>query len=534
MGIASGNPTWQGKPSTATPVTAARLNAIEGALDANADRATAIEAKVIDLQAHGAVGDGVADDTATIQAAITTGTAGSRVTGSGSYRLTGQLTIPAGVTLSGLTLAFVSTAATVTGGALQTNGADIIITGCDISVTGGDYRRTINLSHDRCSARNNLITVTTPNVPSGNAHYAIFSADGGIKHGVTIEGNEIVMTTVPKGDGVQVSSRPGVRVAGNYVHDFASMAEVTRLSWGIYVSTNCPGAVVSGNRVENVVTSGITLNGTGSSPADYGRRVTGNVVKGAQFVGLGAGACVRPVLSGNHVEGCDLPISIESTVISPIISGNTITNVISLGSPIDSDRPMAGISGPGAVVTGNEFGARGGALIGVKLAGSAADSTVAGNNFTDDRPRVVVAAYAGAPRALITGNVIAATTDATAGNCISANVADVTVTGNTIAMPANGTAISLNGANCQARGNRIIGGATGLAVGSSGASCALVGNYVSGATTPLYDSGTATKKYQNVGVTPPSVTGSRGGNAALAALLTQLAAADLITDGTSA
>jgi len=35
------------------------------------------------------------------------------------------------------------------------------------------------------------------------------------------------------------------------------------------------------------------------------------------------------------------------------------------------------------------------------------------------------------------------------------------------------------------------------------------------------------------GVTPPSVTGSRGGNAALASLLTALAANNIITDNTT-
>lgn len=33
MGVRSGNPTWENYPSTATPVNAARLNAIETALD---------------------------------------------------------------------------------------------------------------------------------------------------------------------------------------------------------------------------------------------------------------------------------------------------------------------------------------------------------------------------------------------------------------------------------------------------------------------------------------------------------------------
>lgn len=44
MGTASGNSTWQNSPSVATPITAARLEAIEDALDANAASIAALPA----------------------------------------------------------------------------------------------------------------------------------------------------------------------------------------------------------------------------------------------------------------------------------------------------------------------------------------------------------------------------------------------------------------------------------------------------------------------------------------------------------
>lgn len=46
MGIRSGNPLWVDHPDTTTPITAARLNAIEDALDATVEAVTGFKMTV--------------------------------------------------------------------------------------------------------------------------------------------------------------------------------------------------------------------------------------------------------------------------------------------------------------------------------------------------------------------------------------------------------------------------------------------------------------------------------------------------------
>lgn len=98
MGIASGNTPWQDFPSTATPITAGRLNAIEDALDANAAAVSSL-ATVYTPEEFGAVGDGVTDDSAAINAAMaaanTNGGGTVVFAGGTTYAIASKITLPA-------------------------------------------------------------------------------------------------------------------------------------------------------------------------------------------------------------------------------------------------------------------------------------------------------------------------------------------------------------------------------------------------------------------------------------------------------
>lgn len=88
---------WQDLPDRTTPITASRLNNLESQYDVGmADFGVGVSVK-----AYGAVGDGVADDTAAIQSAITAGAGGSVFFPEGSYKIAGNLAVPANTAVTG-------------------------------------------------------------------------------------------------------------------------------------------------------------------------------------------------------------------------------------------------------------------------------------------------------------------------------------------------------------------------------------------------------------------------------------------------
>lgn len=88
---------WQDLPDRTTPITASRLNNLESQYDVGmADFGVGVSVK-----AHGAVGDGDADDTAAVQSAITAGAGGVVFFPEGSYKIAGNLAVPANTAVTG-------------------------------------------------------------------------------------------------------------------------------------------------------------------------------------------------------------------------------------------------------------------------------------------------------------------------------------------------------------------------------------------------------------------------------------------------
>ena len=114
---------WQDLPDRTTPITASRLNNLESQYDVGmADFGVGVSVK-----AHGAVGDGVADDTAAIQSAITAGAGGVVFFPEGSYKIAGNLAVPANTAITGG-----AGRATITQTAVNTV-AMTVTTGCSVS-----------------------------------------------------------------------------------------------------------------------------------------------------------------------------------------------------------------------------------------------------------------------------------------------------------------------------------------------------------------------------------------------------------------
>lgn len=136
------------------------------------------------------------------------------------------------------------------------------------------------------------------------------------------------------------------------------------------------------------------------------------------------------------------------------------------------------------------------------------DNTIMGNVFEDALSTSIVAE--GSFHTII-GNRILDLVDGGTDGIKLPGVTDCTIVGNTVGTCSKG--ITESGA---ADRNLI------------------AQNNLSGATTPLTVVGASTWAMQNRGVAPAAVTGSRGGNAALASMLTKLAGMGLITDSTTA
>jgi hypothetical protein len=467
----------------------------------------------------GATGNGKADDTAALNRA---GASGRRVlVPPGTYRVaaTGAGGVYATVQLSAGTvfyaadprksvLAFSGTPEPASTAAVRLDGAGAGVEQLGISITAGAYGRGVNHRADDTFTRRCRISVSTSDLATSVSHYAVFATIGTPLYGIVIEGNDIVRTNVPKGDGVQVAQAPGVRVVGNVVRDSTLSQELAdcsgqkcgQQSWGIYVSSGCPGAEVFFNTVASSNHSGIHFNESGTVSANVGRRMVGNYVHDVKYVCASVDYATGAVVQGNWFSRCDIPLNIIASV-DTVVTGNHFEDVVNVTPPGDSSQPMLAVSttSPRTLVTGNTFGKRGTALSAVVV--NAPDVTLAANVFGSDRPRSVLVSTSTATGLRFSQNKVATTTDVTAGQYIvSLNGDNSVADGNDITLEATiGGAIRLGATNQVARGNRILGGAGGVYAPSAATTNALIeANVITGATTALVDSGTATVKRRNV------------------------------------
>lgn len=114
---------WKDLPDRTTPITAARLDNLETQYDVGmADFGVGVSVK-----AHGAVGDGAADDTVAIQAAITAASGKVVFLPPGSYKIAGNLNVPANTAVRGA-----AGSTTITQTAVNTI-AMTVTSGCSVS-----------------------------------------------------------------------------------------------------------------------------------------------------------------------------------------------------------------------------------------------------------------------------------------------------------------------------------------------------------------------------------------------------------------
>jgi parallel beta-helix repeat protein len=294
---------------------------LPGAAAAQPDQATALPDTAHNIRAFGAVGDGVADDTGAIQAALDQALAvgGAVFIPDGVYRIGGALRshgdhqriVGAGwnarllradgnngplLTLAGRG-SFVS-ALTVDG-----NGGSGAVRGPDVGLAGADSTAAelnmlnagligIGIAADRCTIRNCTITgLAIPDIQS----YGIWAiADNA---GTMIRDNHITGTGI---DAIGVSGT-GFAVTGNYVAN--CHAHVTEGGGQVAVYDNT-GRTRNGVLTGNVIGRGNSRVSGGMELAGRNISVTGNTVADQNFFGINIDSGSGFLFEGNVVSNC--------------------------------------------------------------------------------------------------------------------------------------------------------------------------------------------------------------------------------------
>jgi parallel beta-helix repeat protein len=523
---------------------------------------------IVSVKDYGAKGDGVTDDTAALAAALTAAAGKTLLFPTGTYRCSTVLTPAAGTRIrgeGGAELVFIDDGSAA-GIRLLIQVADVVVENLSLRDTStartGVYGLVsiVNCSHARvldCVFGNS----------SSTAIYAQQATD------FELRGNIITGT---RADGIHISraSKRGV-VANNIIRntgDDGIGVISNRTLDGSTACDPCERITITGNVISapTPIGRGIALDGSRHIT------VTGNLVCDTPNQGILAGG------GGTSYYPAFLTIA-NNTIVTPTSAGIHVTytrNLVVDGNNV-YDSTDVGISligaAYGARVANNTMNRCARSIVVTQTASN--DATLLADLFTnlgDTAPSKMVI-----DRLAITDNTITAQDGATS-TCISIvgessdNAKRVVVAANAMQVITGGTGIALSYAEDPLVSHNSIDGDTkGISLAevdrgtvfanhlrgcylelvTNSTDAVLLGNHISGATaSAIFVDGTSTGTYaydndvrnstaptftgattrsRNMGITPVSATGSRGGNPGLASLLTQLAAGGYVTDGTT-
>lgn len=490
---------------------------------------------VLNVREFGAVGDGVTDDTAAIQAALYAAAGGELYFPPGDYAWTGIKFIPSDTTLTG-------------------------VPGRSILTRIGEPDDWAEMWKMACFTNLNWYTNTDKNIhlyglscrwaedspephttPGGGTFVRLACVDKfSVDHCESFNSNE---SNIYAGD-----CHHGT-ITNNYIHGFADT--------GIGLAS-CTDVVISGNVVVDggdgisVIGEPAVVVSESYTTPDFSNNivVSGNVVRDMYAIGIGMGDGgsdadnSRYVVSGNMLDNCRVSIVVNGSDIN--VANNVVSDPGVAGiwvHPANTDyqsRPCARISVTGNTVSGYDLGlvyAGEGIIVGSDQndSGVLSDVLVANNVVSDaayDGIRVrATGASAAFSHLSIVGNVLSGNgryVDAFSGGASNfAGVYAMTGGGGTI------TAVTI-------RGNKMHDAKVSKTQNRSfqidGAGC--TGFVVTGNETEVipYISGSGHIISGNIGDSTGAlaVTGARDDGTALASLLTHLATLGIVTDSSTA
>lgn len=402
-----------GKPVSKSPVEI--VEARSGLATLNTRLGTLVGA--VSGKAFGAIGDNVADDTAAIQAALTSVAPGGAVyLGPGSYLVTALTMSNAGVRLHG---AGPSTVIRIAGNtdAITISAARCIVSDLSISAPTANTttsRGIVSTADDTVIERvrfvgSNHVIVATAGT-RGRIHgceILTYLREGILLTGAAVTDWQIIgnrihdgLTWLPAagfGGAIHTILGGGHVIADNEIRDIGGNANVLSSLAGINLEDSSFNAV-TGNRVKSIGRAGlygqgILCGGNGVAGGSHHNTVTGNVVEdcnqegitcwtnGSRFNAIVGNTVRNPVANG---------IEIFDTLGDNIVQGNYVEGAGSSGIYVGSTT--AGGASPRTLVDGNIV--RLSSFNGISVNDSP-NTTVSNNIVTDNNRATRVLSYEG-------------------------------------------------------------------------------------------------------------------------------------------
>jgi hypothetical protein len=282
-------------------------------------------ADVVNVKDFGAVGDGVADDTTAIQAALNSTKSGKVFIPVGSYKTTSTLVIPSGVILYGSGIDTIITPGSIFSPLISTGGDLVEIRDLQILNTLTNGVTAIEIFHDFCKIigcyfanypRPIQITGAEGIVINKNtfvsSDFCIFIQDDG-------RNSSISQNYMLGGTGVWIDKITqqceGLRIIDNTI--LATATSDPNSGNGIVISKSCLEIEISNNIIDQVSKYGVYVVGTNGGGNYEAIKITGNWIA---------------VNNSTPQSRC---VYIKGGARRAIISNNTITGANSFGIDID-------------------------------------------------------------------------------------------------------------------------------------------------------------------------------------------------------
>jgi len=322
---------------------AANINFIQAGIGAVTRSVQAKLRDVVSVMDFGAVGNGSSDDTAAIQAALSSGAALVIVPFNANIRITSEITVPAGVSLQ-IDGQVSGTGRITCAGSTRVFGAGSVTCGNSwaIKLTGGDCV-VENILINKASVYGILILPTATitslriyqtrikgcqygilrNNNSGIACYDALITDNVIEEctGDGIEWNvayndrrvKISDNLIQNINGSVTNSGIGIGVAGNV---FTNTNDLTNYVQSISITDNYIRGARQGIHTETTAKCKISGNHISDITSSYGHSSIG-------VYGIISYAAVQTTISDNELYDCDAGISMQLGVISSTYTGST-------------------------------------------------------------------------------------------------------------------------------------------------------------------------------------------------------------------
>lgn len=350
---------------------------------------TDLTSAYINVRDHGAVGDGVTDDSAAFQAAITAAAAGSDdvtvVVPSGNFLISpGAITLSAPIEIVGTSPGAKLTLA-LTGVAFTVASDDVTLRGLTLNAASDESVLAVATAQDRTTITDCTVHEARLLVLNAAQTWASASATGDSKD-VVVTGNTVVCTnsvTIVE-SAVDLRYVFGVTVTNNRIagHRFG-------ITWwgGSADPIGGDGVITNARKCGNMSISHNNVSGASAGiwgSMGIGMAITGNYVTTCSDVGIDSEGSVDVAITGNSVANClNGGITTFSLNQGVTISGNTVSTTIANGKLIYVYCNSMQEDNRDIVIVGNTMRSSG--TIGVCGGDSAQSATYANNVLRDTR-----------------------------------------------------------------------------------------------------------------------------------------------------